>query len=564
MTLRAVILVSFIVIIIMPQIKSLATLASLFLLCHLPLSAMSEIIQINNIQGYSHNGEKLETFNSLSFDSHSGRILAHSDSLKADRVIDGNNKILLTGLHDAHGHVLNYGLSQTQVQLQGLNDFDEVLSTIQEGLNNHQNSDWLLGRGWNQALWPEKDFPTKHDLDELSINQPPIWLTRIDGHAGWANSAALKAAGINRKVAANNDLIVKDDDGEPTGILIDNAMGLMAKHIPDHSKDSKIAALQQAFKDLNAVGLTYVHDAGISAQNHEIYRELAQSGSMPIRIYAMLASQDPQFEQLLKQGQVNIANRYQLRSVKMMVDGALGSYGALLHEPYSDNANTHGAYVQDLNTLKAKLTPTVAAGFQAAIHAIGDRGNTEVLNLLAEPTAFSKRLRHRIEHAQIMRPEDIPRLAEYDLIASMQPTHATSDKNMAEKRIGKDRMAGAYAWQTALDNKVHLAFGSDFPVELINPFYGLHAAVTRQDRDNQPLGGWYPEESLSIEEAFKAFTIGAAYAAHDEQNNGSLEPGKYADFIIIDQDIFTIDPKDIWRTQVLETWVNGEKVFSKQ
>ncbi len=526
-----------------------------------PMISFSEIVRIDHIQGYTHNGEKLITFNSLTFDSNSGRILADNTDQKVDRLIDGNNQILISGLHDAHGHVMGYGLSQTQVQLQGLEDFNKVQEAIKKGLNNHQSDDWLLGRGWNQALWPEKDFPTKQDLDELSIEQPPIWLTRIDGHAGWGNSAALKAAGITREMAKDNDLILKDKQGEPTGVLIDNAMDLMTRHIPSPSQQSQQQALKKAFADLAAVGLTYVHDAGISTDNHAMYRKLAETGHMPIRIYAMLASQDPDFEATLKKGLVNIANRYQMRSVKMMVDGALGSYGALLHEPYSDKPETHGAYVQDLETLKNKLKPTVAAGFQAAIHAIGDRGNTEVLNLLAEPTAFSDKLRHRIEHAQIMRPADIKRLSDNDIIASMQPTHATSDKNMAEDRIGPDRMAGAYAWHTALDNKVHLAFGSDFPVELINPFYGLHAAVTRQDRNNQPKGGWYKDEALSIEEAFKAFTIGAAYAAHDEHNNGSLKPGKYADFIIIDQNIFTIDPKDIWKTQVLETWVNGQRIY---
>jgi len=535
----------------------------MILMTGLPFPGNSELVLIKNINGYTHNGNHLVNFSSLAFDSESGRILSQQADSQFDQIIDGKNQTLISGLHDAHGHVLGYGLSQTNVQLQGITSFQEVTDEIKKALNNHNNKEWLLGRGWNQALWPEKDFPNKTDLDRLSLTQPPIWLTRVDGHAGWANSAALKAAGIDAEVAADNDLILKDDDGEPTGILIDNAMGLMFEHIPDYSLKAKQAALQKAFTDLSAVGLTYVHDAGISAQDHAIYQEMAQSKQMPIRIYAMLASQDPQFEQLLKQGQVNIANRYHLRSVKMMVDGALGSYGALLHEPYSDKPETHGAYVQDLDTLKAKLKPTAAAGFQAAIHAIGDRGNTEVLNLLAEPTAFSDKLRHRIEHAQIMRPSDIKRLADNDIIASMQPTHATSDKNMAEDRIGPDRMAGAYAWHTALDNQVHLAFGSDFPVELINPFYGLHAAVTRQDRNNQPQGGWYKDEALSIEQAFKAFTIGAAYAAHDETNNGSLEPGKYADFIIIDQDIFTIDPKDIWKTQVLETWVNGEQVYQR-
>src|SRR5690606_18876028 len=273
----------------------------------------------------------------LAFDANSGRLLNADTIDNFNETIDGQGKTVLAGLHDAHGHVLGYGLSQTNVQLQDIKSFQEVTAIIENALATHNSDDWLLGRGWNQALWPEKDFPNKSDLDNLGLKQPPIWLTRVDGHAGWANSAALQAAGITAKVAAGNELIIKDDDGEPTGILIDNAMDLVSQHIPGYSAAAKKAALQQAFKDLNAVGLTYVHDSGISAQNHALYQAMSESDNMPIRLYATLASQDPELEQLLKKGQVHLDNRYQMRSVKMMGAGALGSDGALLHQPYIDN-----------------------------------------------------------------------------------------------------------------------------------------------------------------------------------------------------------------------------------
>jgi predicted amidohydrolase YtcJ len=283
---------------------------------------------------------------------------------------------------------------------------------------------------------------------------------------------------------------------------------------------------------------------------------------MPIRVYAMLASGDPAFKDLVKRGHLNIDNHLIIRSVKLMIDGALGSYGAIMHDPYSDQPDKHGAYVQTPEQIKAALDFLVQHDFQANVHAIGDRGNTEVIDLLARPLMQSSKLRHRVEHAQILRLDDIIRFKEHDLIASMQPTHATSDMNMAEDRVGPERIKGAYAWQKLFKAGVVIASGSDFPVELINPFHGIHAAVTRQNHENQPAGGWYANEAMTVDQALQTFTINAAFAAHAEAFSGSLEAGKQADFIVIDQDIMTINPELIWKTRVLETWVGGQQIHT--
>lgn len=531
------------------------------LFCLTSHAVNAETIQLKNIKGYSHDGNALKQFNELFFDSNSGKIL---DSNKVDltevKVIDGESQVVLPGLHDAHGHILGYGLSKLLVDLRGTKSLDEALHQTQTYLTDNQDYPWVIGRGWNQVLWPGKAFPNRYDLDKISKDKP-IWLERIDGHAGWANSKALEIAGINRETAKNDDLILKDSEGVPTGILIDNAMDKIYRHVPDINRAMKNKAIALALKDLAAVGLTFVHDAGIDLENYEIYEEMAKANQLPIRIYAMLGSHDKNLKSLLGKGHLNIDNHLIVRSVKLMIDGALGSYGAIMHEPYSDDSSKTGAYVQTPEQIKTLLDEVVKAEFQANIHAIGDKGNTEVIALLSRPQMNSSKLRHRVEHAQILRLEDIMKFKKHDLIASMQPTHATSDMNMAEDRIGPERIKGAYAWQKLFKAGVVVASGSDFPVELINPFHGIHAAVTRQNHQNQPEGGWYSDQAMSVEQALQSFTINAAFAAHAETFSGSLDVGKQADFIVIDQDIFTIEPQNIWKTKILETWVAGNRVY---
>jgi predicted amidohydrolase YtcJ len=522
--------------------------------------ASGDTIHLKNIKGYSHDGKTLKELSELFYDSESGTILdANEVDLASVKEIDGKGQVVLPGLHDAHGHILGYGLSKLLVDLRGFKSLEDTLNQTKSYYADNQEYPWVIGRGWNQVLWPSKSFPSRYDLDKISKDKP-IWLERIDGHAGWANSKALEIAGINRETAKNDDLILKDSEGVPTGILIDNAMSKINRHVPAINRAMKNKAIALAMKDLAAVGLTFVHDAGIDLENYEIFIEMAKAKQLPIRVYAMLGSHDKDLKKMLDKGHLNIDNHLIVRSVKLMIDGALGSYGAIMHEPYSDDPSKTGAYVQTPQQIEALLDEVIKAEFQANIHAIGDKGNTEVIELLARPQMSSSKLRHRVEHAQILRLEDILKFKKHDLIASMQPTHATSDMNMAEDRVGPTRIKGAYAWQKLFKAGVVVASGSDFPVELINPFHGIHAAVTRQNHQNQPAGGWYSEEAMSVEQALQSFTINAAFAAHAETFSGSLDVGKQADFIVIDQDIFTIEPKNIWKTKVLETWVAGKKL----
>ena len=531
------------------------------ILFHLCLLVHAEIIHLTNIHGYSHDGQQLKQIDSLLFDTKTGQLLEHTvENLSDAKTTDGQGKLVLPGLHDAHGHILNYGLSQLLVNIQGINSLPATLDTTRSYANNNSDYPWILGRGWNHVLWEGKAFPSRYDLDQISKDKP-IWLKRVDGHAGWANSKALEIAGVNRETAKNDDLILKDSEGLPTGILIDNAMYKIEKHVPAISHDMKIKAINLAFKDLAAVGLTFVHDAGIGKDSYEIFTEMATQKNMPIRVYGMLGSFGSDYSELLAKGHLNIENHFIVRSVKLMIDGALGSYGAIMHAPYSDKPEMQGAYVQTPEQIEAKLDELIKGDFQANIHAIGDKGNTEVIDLLSRNNMNSTQLRHRVEHAQILRIDDIDKFKQHSLIASIQPTHATSDMNMAEDRVGSERIKGAYAWQKLFDAGVVVASGSDFPVELINPFHGLHAAVTRQNHLNKPNGGWYKSEAMSVEQALQSFTINAAFAAHAENYSGSLDAGKQADFIVVDQDLFKVNPKVIWKTQVLETWVGGKQVF---
>lgn len=550
-----------------PDTKTAASLClAIVLVACIGSITRAENLLIENVRGYTFQRGEPKSFDGLLIDE-SGRVLATGPAAQLAKVgavrrHDGGGSVLLPGLIDAHGHILGLGHARLRADLTGSTSLSHVLQKFARFVKENPEVEWLQGRGWNQELWPRREFPAASDLDQLAPERP-VWLIRVDGHAGWANSKAMELAGVDaHSVSPAGGRILRSDDGEPTGIFIDAAMSLVTGTIGEPSLAEDTRALALALDELISVGLTGVHDAGVTAATVDLYKDFADRDALPLRIYAMLsgagANLDAFEEPLISYG----GDRLTVRSVKLYADGALGSRGAALLEPYADEAGHAGLLFDDPAHLVGKIRKAHDKEFQVNVHAIGDRANRVVLDALAavqggEPS----RLRHRIEHAQVVDPEDIPRFATLGVIPSMQPTHATSDMNMAEDRVGAERIKGAYAWRTFLNQGSKLAAGSDFPVEKSNPFLGLHAAVTRQDTQGQPKGGWYPEQALTVPEALKAFTVDAAYAAHQEHQIGSLEPGKWADFILIDQDIFEVAKQQLWETKVLETWVAGERVY---
>jgi predicted amidohydrolase YtcJ len=488
-------------------------------------------------------------------------LLANPNALTFN--MDG--KTVIPGLIDAHAHVFGLGDALLNVNLMGVSSLSASIQTVADYAAEYPNLQWVKGRGWNQVIWEENRFPTAAELDQ-AVSDRPVYLARVDGHAAWVNTEALRLAGITRDTEdPSGGAIIRDENGEPTGILIDRAMGLVRSLIPAPDVNELTLGFEAALEEIRSVGLTGVHDAGTSVGGWTLMREFADIGRLTTRIYGMISGAGEVFDELSRRGPVvGYANDLlHLRSVKIYSDGALGSRGAALIEDYSDDPGNRGLLFNTEEEFTAMIEKVVSEGYQAGVHAIGDRGNQVVLN--AFQNVLEKHgdqgLRHRIEHSQVVSPEDIPRFKELGIIASMQPTHATSDMNMAEDRVGPDRIKGAYAWRTFLDQGTVIAAGSDFPVELSNPFHGLYSAITRQDHQGMPQGGWYPEQALSREEALHGFTIGAAYAGHMEEVVGTLEPGKWADFIVIDRDYFTVPTSEIWQIQVLETWLAGKKVY---
>lgn len=547
--------------------KLLVKILALSLPTALSPSALADTTLISNVNGYTlDSNRELQQFTALQFsDDVVDRIFLDGDDLPedVDVLVDGGGKTLLPGLIDAHGHVLSYGLSLLRVDLVGTQTEQEAVQRVVDFAAENEELEWVLGRGWNQVLWDSNEFPTAATLDAV-IADKPVWLTRVDGHAAWANSLAMELAGVDRFTEdPDGGQIIRDADGNPTGVFVDNAENLIQEHIPPRSIEEEKAALRAAMLELAAQGLTSVHDAGVSSGTIEAYKQLLYEGPLPIRVNVMLSASDDFYEQRLAEGHYRSGDdTLTMNSVKIAADGALGSRGAAMIDDYSDLAGHTGLLLHNPERLEYYMRAAMNAGFQVNTHAIGDNANMVVLDnyeqLIAESN--SRDMRHRVEHAQILRYEDILRFAELGVIPSMQATHATSDKNMAVDRIGDVRIQGAYAWRKLIDAGALIANGSDFPVESPNPFFGLHAAITRQDKNNEPPGGWFPDEKMTPVETFASFTIDAAYSGHQEDILGSLETGKKADFIIIDRDLFAIDQSDIWKIQVEQTWVNGQRV----
>ena len=552
------------------KIISSAFKKSLLLVTLSPALVLANTTLIKNIQGYTISGHKLERFSAISFTGDKiDKIYTADEPLptaKTLTVIDGQGKALIPGLIDSHGHILNYGLSLLRADLVNTSSEQDAVNRTLSYAKANTTLTWIQGRGWNQTQWPSNAFPTAKSLDTLFPDQP-VWLERVDGHAGWANSKAMAIAGITKDtVSPEGGEIIKDKNGLPTGVFIDNAMALINNSIAPLTIKQQKQVLVKAMDKLASFGLTSVHDAGIDSENLIAFKELSQENAMSIRVNAMLYLPSENWQQTLANGQYHSEdNMLTFNSVKIQADGALGSRGAALIEDYSDHSGHKGLLLNTPEEFKHLVRTSMEKGFQVNSHAIGDNANKLVLDTYEDLIKATKTraLRHRVEHAQVLRLKDIPRFAELDVIAAMQATHATSDKNMAQDRLGPTRILGAYAWRKLLNANAIIAAGSDFPVESPNPFYGLHASITRQDHNNSPQGGWFAEEKMTPLEAFRSFTLDAAYSGHQDNIIGSLAAGKKADFVLIDNNLFTMPAENIWQMTVDKTWVNGKLVYKK-
>lgn len=525
---------------------------------------------VYNMNGYTPSGDSIMKFNAMAV--HEGKIVAIGDSADLKdlyayaQVYDMQGKTVLPGLIDAHGHVMGLGYRAMQVNLEGTRSVGDALQRVQDWAAANPQADWVIGRGWNQVLWTENRFPTAAELDSISDGRP-IYLTRVDGHAAWANSVAMSRAGISRETPdPAGGLIIKDRRGNPTGVLIDGAMDLVDAVIPEADDVQQRMALEKALEELRSLGITSTHDAGVSHAAYLLYKSFADQNLLTTRIYGMISGVGNDFDLIAADGLLkNYLNDFlSVRSVKLYGDGALGSRGAALIHPYHDDPGNSGLLFYGPDSLSRMIEKAVTKGYQVNVHAIGDAANRVALDafsMVQESNPTSRDLRHRIEHAQVVALDDFARFRDLNIIASMQPIHATSDMNMAEDRVGSERIKGAYAWRKFLDNGVLLASGSDYPVENANPFHGLYAAVTRRDTLGNPLDGWYPEQKLTRAEALRSFTIDAAYAGHQELTLGSLDAGKWADFIVVDRDFFEAPELELWKTRVLETFVAGKRVY---
>ena len=478
----------------------------------------------------------------------------------SDNLIDLDGKTILPGLYDAHCHFFGYGLNKIKrADLYESNTVEEAILRLKDFSEKYKN-EWLEGRGWDQNLWTSKSFPNKEMLDSVFPNIP-VYLIRVDGHAAWVNSKALELCNINAQTKVEGGKIVVEN-GVATGILLDNAMELVRKHIPEPSAAMKEKALLTAQDDCFAVGLTSVADAGLQPDEILLIDSLQKAGKLKMRIYAMLEASDKNLE-WLKQTEKIITNNLSFRSIKIYADGALGSRGALLLSPYSDDASNTGIRVLENNFFEKVCEIAIEKGFQVNTHAIGDSAVRTVLNIYGKYLKNKNDLRWRVEHCQVVNENDFDLFGKYSIIPSVQPTHATSDMGWAEARLGTERIKGAYANKKLLEQNGWLAAGSDFPIENIDPFFGIYSAVVRKKIDGKPEQGFMSENSLTLQQAIKATTIWAAKAAFEENTKGSLEVGKLADFIVIDKDIMNIPESEIFKIKVLKTFVSGKEVLNK-
>jgi predicted amidohydrolase YtcJ len=524
---------------------------------------------IENVNGITLDKDgKVINFNAMLIgrDGKVTQLLTRKDKRpkKVDFLTDGGGKTLIPGLIDAHGHVMGLGFQALTLDLSATNSLAEAQAAIAQYAKDHPDRRWIIGRGWNQEKWGLGRFPNAAELDSI-VPDRPVFLERVDGHASWTNSRAMELAQVTAATKSPAGGRIEMLNGKPSGVFIDTASELISKQLPVPRPVERDVALSKAQDILLSQGITGIADMGTTIEEWQSYRRAGDNGTLRVRIFSyaagienMVAIAGPAPTPWLYE------DRLRMGGVKIYLDGALGSRGAALSAPYSDAPGQKGLLFLGNAELRNMMVRASMDGFQTAVHAIGDAANADVLSAIEEMSdTFSGDRRWRIEHTQIVNPADLPRLGKNGIIASMQPVHQTSDRLMAEARLGDARLEGAYAWNSILKAGGKLAFGSDVPVESSNPFAGIAAAITREDADGQPFGGWRAEERVTREQALAGFTTGAAYAAFAEGKLGSLTPGHRADFILIDQDPLLASPADIRKTIVYETWINGRAVYRR-
>ncbi len=484
------------------------------------------------------------------------------------RTLDFPGRTVIPGMVDAHGHLMGLGEALQSVDLVGTRSYDEVIQRVVERARTTPPGTWIEGRGWDQNDWGDTRFPT-HEKLSSAIPDHPVVLARVDGHALLANAKAMQAARVTKSTRdPEGGRILKLPDGNPSGVFVDNAQSLVYRAVPAMTREQKREALAAAVAEANRWGLVGVHDAGESRSTIDVLEEMAKEGKLDLRAYVMIGDDSAAIAHYFERGPQSALydGHLWIRSIKLYADGALGSRGAALLDPYSDDPHNYGLLVSTPEHLQTIAEEALRHGFQVCTHAIGDRGNRVVLDayeaaLKEIPTADH---RFRVEHAQILHHADIPRFAELGVIPSMQAVHQTSDMYWAEQRLGGGRLYGAYAWRALLETGVVIPDGSDFPVESVNPLRSFHSAVSREDENDWPPGGWHPEEKMTRQEALEGMTIWPAYAAFQEDIMGSLTPGKYADFVVLDRDIMTVPEGDILGTRVLATYIGGKAVYERK
>ena len=474
-------------------------------------------------------------------------------------IVDLGGLTALPGLVDAHAHLIMLARARLQLRVGHLDSEAAVATVVAQAAVVTPAGEWLTGRGWDQTRWPGQRFPTRASLDRAAPAHP-VALTRVDGHATWANGAALRAAGIDRHTGdPAGGVVAKDENGEPTGLLVDAAQELVRAVVPAPSADRFEHALEDAMAECLAKGLTGIHEMGVDLPALAAYRRLAERGRFPLRNYVAVSGRKAWAEYRERGREVIGDDRIVVGALKLWLDGALGSRGAALHHPYCDDPTSRGLVLIPPDELDRQLREAHAAGFQACVHAIGDRANTLALDAMEHVGVAGRRF--RIEHAQVLAPDDVPRFQRLGVIPSMQATHCTSDMRWAGDRLGPDRLDGAYAWRSLLATGTIIAGGSDFPVEDANPFHGLHASVTRAPREGEHAG-WQPGQRMTRDEAVRSFTTWNAWAAGQERELGSLEPGKHADLIVLSEDVMTCEESRIKDVSPLLTMVGGVVAFT--